>query len=167
MSEKKYNVNLTETERQQLINLTRRGKSSARQLTRARVLLLSDENHKKGPITDSSISALFAVSLSTIHRLRHQFVTEGLAATLEEKPRSGRPKVFLGRDAATVTALACSTPPGGESGCTTAFKGYAKWSLRLLADKAVELEYSPSISHQTVFRMLKTVSALETAVVYR
>jgi len=142
---KKYKVNLTETGRQQLINLTRRGKSSARQLTRVRVLLLSDEKRKDGPMADSEIAALLAVSLSTIHRIRQQFQTEGLAATLEEKPRSGRPKLFLGRDAATVTALACSTPP----------EGYAKWSLRLLADKAVELEYFSSISHQTVFNILK------------
>jgi putative transposase len=138
-------VNLTEKERQQLINLTRRGKSSARQLTRARVLLLSDEKRKNGPMTDSAIKEILAVSVSTIHRIRQQFRTEGLAAALEEKPRSGRPKRFLGRDAATVTALACSTPP----------EGYAKWSLRLLADKAVELEYLDSISHQTVFNMLK------------
>jgi Mn-dependent DtxR family transcriptional regulator len=72
MSEKKYKVNLTETERKQLINLTRRGKSSARQLTRARVLLLSDENRPKGPMAASEIAALLAVSLCTIHRLRRQ-----------------------------------------------------------------------------------------------
>ena len=142
---KKYQVNLTETERQQLINLTRRGKSSARQLTHARVLLLSDEQRKDGPIKDSEIASLLAVSVSTIHRIRQQFQTEGLAATLEDKPRSGRPKRFSGRDAATITALACSTPP----------EGHARWSLRLLADKVVELEYIKSISYVTVFNILK------------
>ncbi len=145
MSEKKYKVNLTETERQQLQNLTRRGKSSARQLARARVLLLSDEKRNHGPWADAEIAALLAVSLSTIHRIRQQFQNEGLAATLEDKPRSGRPKRFSGRDAATITALACSTPP----------EGHARWSLRLLADKVVELEYIESISYVTVFNILK------------
>jgi putative transposase len=142
---KKYTVKLTERQRKELINLTRRGKSSARQLRRARVLLLSDENRPKGAMTDAEISEIFSVSLSTIHRIRQQFVNEGLDETLSEKPRSGRPKVFLGRDAAQITALACSDVP----------EGHAKWSLRLLADKAVELEYVDTISYQTVSNILK------------
>lgn len=142
---KKYQVKLTEKQRQELINLTRRGKSSARQLTRARVLLLSDDNRPKGGMTDGEIAEIFSVSLSTIHRIRRQFVNGGLDEALSEKPRSGRPKVFLGRDAAHITALACSDAP----------EGHAKWSLRLLADKAVELEYVDNISYQTVSNMLK------------
>lgn len=146
MSEKKYNVKLTEKERKQLINLTRRGKSSsARQLNRARVLLLSDENRKKGPMPDSEIFEIFSVSPSTIHRIRSRFANEGLSCTLTEKPRSGRPKQFTGRDAAKITALACSTPP----------EGHAKWSLRLISCKAVELEYVDSLSYQTVSNILK------------
>ena len=142
---KKYTIKLTEKQRKELINLTRRGKSSARQLTRARVLLLSDENRPKGPMTDSEISEIFSVSLSTIHRIRRQFVEEGMNEALEEKPRCGRPKVFSGKDAAHVTALACSDPP----------EGYGRWSLRLLADKAVELGYVESISYKTVSNILK------------
>lgn len=145
MSEKKYSVKLTEKQREELINLTRRGKSSARQLTRARVLLLSDENRPKGAMTDSELTEMFSVSLSTIHRIRRQFVNEGLTATLMEKPRSGRPKVFLGSDAAKVTALACSSPP----------EGHARWSLRLLSDKLVFLDLVPSISYRTVSNILK------------
>ena len=145
MSEKKYRIKLTEKQRKELINLTRRGKSSARQLAMARVLLLSDENRKKGSMTDLQISEIFGVSLSTTHRIRQQFVNEGLTYSLTEKSRSGRPKLFLGSDAAKVTALACSTPP----------EGYGKWSLRLIADKAVELDIVDAISHQTVFNILK------------
>ena len=144
MANKKYRIQLTEKQRKELINLTRRGESKARQMTRARVLLLADENRKKGPKTDDEISDILNVSLSTISRIRRQFVKEDLMATLDEKPRSGRPKVFLGRDAAQITALACSDPP----------EGHAKWSLRLIADKAVELEYIDSISYQTVFHQI-------------
>ena len=142
---KKYRIKLSQGERKKLRNLNRKGEAKARQLTHARVLLLSDENRKKGPKTDEQISEIFDVSLSTIHRLRLKFVTEGLNQAIEDKPRSGRPKSFSGKDAAHVTALACSTPP----------EGYAKWSMRLLADKLVELDYVDSISHQTVFNTLK------------
>jgi hypothetical protein len=76
---KKYNVKLTEKERKQLINLTRRGKSSsARQLNRARVLLLSDENRPKGSMPDSEMEEIFSVSSSTIHRIRRRYANEGL-----------------------------------------------------------------------------------------
>jgi transposase len=96
-------------------------------------------------MTDGEMSAIFSVSLSTIHRIRQKFVNEGLDETLSEKPRSGRPKVFSGTDLAKITALACSDPPEGN----------AKWSMRLIADKAVELEYVDTISYQTVHNMLK------------
>jgi len=144
MAETKYRVKLKGKERQELINLTRRGKSRARELTRARVLLLSDENRPKGPMTDGQISDIFSVSLSTVHRIRQQFVSEGLMATLTEKPRAGRPKQFTGRDAASVTALACSSPPEGR----------AKWSLRLLSGTLVELEMVDAISYQSVKNIL-------------
>lgn len=85
-------------------------------------------------------------------RLRCQFATEGLDAALEEKPRSGRPKHFTGRDAAAITVLACTDPP----------EGYAKWSMRLIADKAVELEYVSTISYQTVHNILKKTNFLPT-----
>jgi len=143
--QKKYHVKLSPQERTNLVALTRKGKARARQLTHARVLLLLDENRQEGYMTDKQISDILSVSPSTIHRLRRKFAAEGLDAALEDKPRKGRPPLFSGRDAATVTALACSDPP----------EGYAKWSMRLIADKAVELEYVESISHQTVFNILK------------
>jgi hypothetical protein len=81
-----------------------------------------------------------------------EIVNEGLAEALGEKPRSGRPKRFSGRDAATITALACTDPP----------EGHARWSMRLIADKAVELEYVDCLSHQTVFNILKKTRFLRT-----
>jgi len=149
---KKYRVKLSPQERNQLLALTRKGEAQARQLTHARVLLLSDENRNQGCMTDEQISSILSVSICTIHRLRRKFVHEGIKSALEDKPRSGRPPLFSGRDAATVTALACSSPP----------EGYAKWSMRLIADKAVELEYVESISHQTVFNILKKTNCLRT-----
>ena len=152
MGKKKYVVKLSKKQQKKLRHLTRKGESKARQLTRARVLLLSDENRKKGAKSDDQISDILDVSLATIHRIRRQFATEGLHAALEEKPRSGRPNFFSIRDAAAITALACTDPP----------EGYAKWSMRLLADKAVELEYVSTISYQTVHNILKKTTFLRT-----
>jgi transposase len=154
---KKYHVKLTRRQRNKLRRLTGKGECKARQLNRARVLLLSDECRKKGPKTDVEISEILNVSLPTVHRIRLKFSEDGLTEALEEKPRSGRPKLFSGKDAAHVTALACSDPP-----C-----GYGRWSMRLLADKVVELGYLESISYKTVSNILKTFASLETAVVYR
>lgn len=152
MGKRKYLVKLTPQQRQQLLSLIRAGDRKARQLTRARVLLLADEHRPNGCLNDEQIADLLHVSRATIHRIRQQFATEGLDATLDEKPRSGRPKVFCGHDAAHITALACSDPP----------EGHAKWSLRLLADKAVELGYVENISYVTVFNMLKKTIFLRT-----
>jgi transposase len=152
MGKKKYVVKLTQKQQQKLRHLLRKGEAKARQLTRARVLLLSDYNRSKGALNDDQICDILLVSLPTIHRIRRQFATEGLDAALEEKPRSGRPKHFTGRDAAAITALACTDPPEGR----------AKWSMRLIADKAVELEYVSTISYQTVHNILKKTNFLRT-----
>ena len=145
MPAKKYRVQLSQKQRKQLRRLSRRGTAKARKLNRARILLLADDNRKKGPKTDAEIQEILDVSRSTIVRVRQQFVTEGLDATLEEKPRPGRPIHFDGQQRAKVTAIACSEPP----------EGYAKWSLRLIADKVVELEFVDSISYRTVGTILK------------
>ena len=153
MGKKKYVVKLSQKQQRKLRRLTCKGEAKARQLTRARVLLLADENRKKGVKSDEQISDILDVSLSTIHRIRRQFATEGFHVALEEKPRSGRPKHFSAKDAAKITALACTDPPSG----------HAKWSMRLIADKAVQLEYVDSISHQTVFNILKKTNFLLTS----
>lgn len=153
MSVKKYRVQLSAKQRKQLKRLSGRGKVSARKLNRARILLLADENRPKGPKTDASIAGLLDVSLATIVRVRQQFSTLGLDGALEEKPRSGRPVKFSGSQRAAITALACSSPPDG----------YGKWSLRLIADKGVQLEFVDSISYRTVGTLLKKTNFRRTS----
>jgi transposase len=145
MPVKKYRVRLTKEQREVLEDLTKRGVISVRKYKRARVLLLADEASEHGRKRDEEIVNLVQTSLPTVGRIRRRFVEEGLDAALNEKPRPGKPKTFSGKDRAAVIALACSEPPEGR----------ARWSLRLLADKMVELELVDSISHKTVRDILK------------
>ena len=145
MPAKKYRVRLSKEQREELEKLTRGGTISVRKYKRARVLFLADENSKQGQKKDGEIVELVDTSMSTVNRIRRRFVEEGLEAALNEKPRPGKPKTFSGKDRATVIALACSEPPEGR----------ARWTLRLLADKMVELEFVDSISHKTVRDILK------------
>lgn len=149
MPAKKYRVTLSKEQREELEDLTRRGTVSVRKYKRARVLLLADESNEQGAKKDEEIAELVNTSVSTSHRVRRRFVEEGLEAALTEKPRPGKPRTFSGRDRAAVTALASSEPPEGQ----------ARWSLRLLADKLVELEIVDDISHQTVRDILKKTNS--------
>ena len=142
---KKYRVKLTKDQRDILQDLTSSGTVKVRVYKRARTLLLADEGQPEGGQTDDQIAVQVDISVPTVQRIRQQFVQEGLAAALNEKPRPGAPKKFNGQDRAQVTALACSQPPEGR----------AKWSFRLLADKLVELELVDSISYKTVRQILK------------
>jgi transposase len=142
---KKYRVKLTKDQREILQDLTSSGTVKVRVYKRARALLLADERHAEGGQTDERIALRVDISPPTVQRLRQQFVQDGLEAALNEKPRPGAPKKFSGRTKAKITALACADPPEGR----------AKWSLRLLADKLVELELVDSISHQKVRQILK------------
>lgn len=135
-----YVVNLTDEDREELNQYLRRGKSSARSQTRARILLLADEGR-----SDAEIADALSVSRTTICRIRKRYCDFGLEFALNEKPRSGAPPKIDGRVEAELTVLACSDPPEGRS----------KWTLRLLADKLVELEVVDSISHMSVQRTLK------------
>lgn len=128
-----------------LKELTSSGSIKVRVYKRARVLLLSDENRTGGAKSGSRIAEEVEVSLATVQRIRRQFVQEGLQAALSEKARSGAPRKFNERDRSKITALACTEPP----------KGHARWTLRLLAEKLVELELVESISHDTVDKVLK------------
>ena len=145
MAKKKYHVSLSVSERSKLARLTSGGVSSVRRYKRARVLLLADEAPGQQVLRDAEIARLVDVSVRTVERLRRRIVEEGFASALSEKPRAGRPKTFSGSHRAQITALACSTPPQGRG----------RWTLRLLADKLVELEFVPGISHTTVRRVLK------------
>jgi transposase len=145
MTAKIYRVRLTKKQRKELKKLTHSGVISARKLNRARVLLLSDEARATGRKTDPEIAEVLGISEATVVRVRRRFVQEGLEAALNEKARPGKPKQLSGKDKAAVVALACSDPP----------EGYARWSLRLLADKLVELELVDTISHTSVQEVLK------------
>ena len=141
MGRKKLNiVHLNEQEREELRQYLRKGKSSARSLTRARILLLADDERD-----DEEIAETLKVSKSTIIRIRTRYCKGGLDSALHEKARSGAPSKIDGRIEAELTLLACSDPPDGRS----------KWTVRLLADKLVEIEVVDSISHMSVQRLLK------------
>jgi len=141
MGRKKLNiVHLNEQEREELRQYLRKGKSSARSLTRVRILLLADDGRD-----DEEIAETLKVSKSTIIRIRTRYCEGGLDSALHEKARSGAPSKIDGRIEAELTLLACSDPPDGRS----------KWTVRLLADKLVEIEVVDSISHMSVQRLLK------------
>jgi transposase len=147
MGQKKHlhHVNLTKEERSKLERMTTVGKIGVRKLKRCQILLLADESHEQGQKTDQAIAEKLDTSLATVSRTRVRYAKAGLKGALNEKARSGRPPGVSGEERAKVTALACSTPPDG----------FSHWSLRLLADKAVELELVEQISHTTVGDILK------------
>ena len=141
----KHPVKLTSEERAQLNRLTMQGRTQVRKLKRAKILLLADENHSQGQKTDKAIAEKLDIGSATIERVRRHYAEGGLEAALNEKRRSGRPLVISGLERAKITALACSTPP----------KGQARWTLRLLAEKVVELEILDAICFTTVGDILK------------
>lgn len=133
-------VSLKEQEQEELKQYLRKGKSSARSLTRARILLLADEGRD-----DEMIAEALNVSKSTVSRIRTRYCEGGLDFALHEKARSGAPPKIDGRVEAQLTLLACSEPPDGRS----------RWTVRLLADRLVEMEVVEAISHMSVQRLLK------------
>ena len=149
MPKKKYRVQLSPTQREELKQLTRSGEDKARKLNRARILLLADENRPKAALTDAQIAEVLNISQPTVGRVRRRFTTSGVDAALAEEPRSGRPPKFSGKNRAEITAIACSDPPQGRS----------RWSMRLIADRLVELEMVETISHQSVFNVLKKTNS--------
>jgi transposase len=136
----KYVVDLTAEEREQLLQLLRKGKSPARKLARARILLQADEGR-----SDEQVAQALHVGSATVGRVRQRFVEEGLEAALTEHPRPGQRPKLTGKEEAHLMAVACSDPP----------EGHGRWTLRLLADKAVELGLTDSITRETVRQILK------------
>lgn len=136
----RYRVALSAEEREGLLQRLCRGRSGARLLTRARILLKADEG-----LSDEETAEALHVGVATVGRIRKRFVEEGLESALHERPRPGQRPKLTGREEAHLVALTCSTPPAGQ----------ARWSLRLLADKAVELGLAESLSHETVRQVLK------------
>jgi transposase len=137
---KKYIVKLSYEERERLEELTSQGSSKARSIRRARVLLMSDDG-----FDDQFIALANRCSCDSVERTRKRCVLEGIDAALNEKPRPGAARKMTGNEEAAIIALACSNPPEGRT----------RWTMRLLADKAVEIIEHESISYETVRRLLK------------
>jgi hypothetical protein len=146
---KKYQVVLSSDERTQLSQLIAAGTASARKLSHARILLKADQGPAAPGWVDERIGDALEVSQPTVFRVRKQFVQDGLDAALDRRPsRRTYLRKLDGEQEARLIALACGNPPPGR----------ARWSLRLLADKLVELEIVEDISYQTVRRTLKKTS---------
>ena len=141
-------LHLTEEQRLQLERLTRTGSAQARTQTRARVLLLTDRSQGQCR-TDRQVADALGCSRTTVIVTRRLYVREGAAAALYDKARPGAVPKITGEIEAKVTALACSDPP----------EGHARWTLRLLADRAVELGYVESISHVAIGERLKKTTS--------
>jgi putative transposase len=141
---KKYIGTLTDDERAHLLALTKRGKVSARRLTRAHRWLQADTG-----LSDEAIAQALPIGTATVERIRKRFVEEGLEAALAERPRPGGQRKLAGKQEAFLLALACSTPPEGRT-C---------WTMQLLAEKLVELRVIAAISDETIRRTLKKTSS--------
>lgn len=142
---KKYMVRLTTQERRILREVVKQLNGSSQKVRRAQMLLKADV---AGPAwTDERIAEAFDSRVRTVEKLRARFVTEGFESTLHGKPREKPPteKILSGKQESRVIAMRLGPPP----------KGYANWTLRLLARQVVELEIAESISHETVRRTLK------------
>jgi transposase len=153
---KKYVVELTEDERQRLHKLISAGSAPARMLNRARILLKADAGkHAQGePLLDREIAPMLETSTATVQRVRERFCRQGLDAALERSaPERVYRRCFDGRTEARLIALACSEAPEGRE----------RWSMRLLADKAVELGIVGSVSHETVRKTLKKTNFAPTS----
>lgn len=144
---KKYVVRLSAQERERLETMVRTGKTSAQLLTRARILLKADASEAGDGWSDSAIAAALDTSVNNVARTRQQLVEEGFEATLKRKynSNSARPRIFDGETEAKLIALACSPAP----------EGFARWSLRLLEEKVVELNIVDKASDNTIGRTLK------------
>jgi transposase len=149
---KKYLVELTKEEREYLHKLISAGTAPARKLNRARILLKADVgNHAEAEaLIDRQIAQMLETSTATVQRVRERFYEGGLQAALERsKPDRVYKRSLEGRAEARLIALACSEPP----------RGRARWSFRLLADKAVELGIVEEVSHETVRKTLKKTNS--------
>ena len=143
MPQKKYLVDLTDSEKLELEKLIKSGKHQSRKLTRARILLLANDGK-----TDSEIVEVLQTARPTVERTRKRFVEEGLDC-LQEKLRHGARPRLDERQQAHLIAVACSPAP----------EGFARWTLQLLADKAVELGFVDSIAKETVRQVLKKTNS--------
>ncbi len=137
-------ISLSEEEREHLQTLTRKGRARVRKIDRARILLLADRNG--GHLSDTEIAKVLGIASTTVWRTKRLFAEQGLQAALGyAQAVRFKPRKLDGRGEARLIALACSEAP----------TGHATWTLRMLADKLVELEVVSTISHETVRQTLK------------
>ena len=146
----RYRVTLTKQEREELESITRRGKTHARKVIRARALLLCDAGPDGPAWKIADVAEALGITSRTIEHLKKRFVEDGLEVALDRKPREKPPRevFFDGAFEARLLALACSEAP----------EGYQRWTVRLLADKVVELNIASSVSHMTIQRALKKMN---------
>lgn len=142
----KYIIKLSDSDRKVLQDIIKKGTSPAKAILRANILLASDQNSKQY-MTVAKIAETYHTTPTTVQNVRTSYANNGLATTLSRKKRVTPPVApkVTGDVEAHIIALACGNPP----------EGYEKWTLRLLADKCVELNYAESLSHMTVARILK------------
>jgi transposase len=142
----RYTVKLTKSEVEELMSIINKGSHTSQTFRTAYILLNCDEGRYSEKVTNEQISKVLKVGMRTVDRVKKKFIEEGFESCLDRRPTSRIYERKTDGDVeAKLVTLCCSDPP----------KGFAKWSLRLLADKMVELNYVESISHVTVRSMLK------------
>jgi len=148
MADAKYRFSLTDDEKQELNKMVSSGKRNARQVLDALILLNCDESEGK-KLPDENISDFLKVGKLRVHRVRKRFFERGMDGVFNLPHGGGRAKCIDGDFEAHLIALSCGTPP----------EGHAQWSLRLLADKMVELKYIEAVSHETIRQVLKKTNS--------
>jgi transposase len=144
---KRQTVNLTTEQRKELEEMVHKGESSARKQTRARILLLSDRSQGQKR-SQSEVAEVLMCNTTTVGNICRRYGREGLAAALSEKPRPGKPPKVTGEVEAHLVAIACSQAP----------EGHGRWTLRLLAERLVALEFVESISPMAIGNVLKKMN---------
>jgi len=147
MPKKLYDISIDKQERRALEKIVSSGKSSAKEVLRSNILLNSDSSGGRVPVKTRDLATLLNTSTTTVQNVRKRYCNSSMDETIKRKKRETppiTPKVD-GEFEARLIALACQQPPAG----------YAKWNLRLLADKSVELGYIGNVSHMTISRVLK------------
>ncbi len=143
---RKEKLELNETERQTLQEVVRKGENKARVITRARILLLSDEGR-----TDQQVADALQIGRATVERIRRRAVREGVETALVDRPRPGAAPILNVKQEAQLVAIACSAPPPGQK----------RWTIRLLMEEVMQQKIVDSISFETVRRIVKkTISSL-------
>lgn len=140
---KKYIVRLTDDERKRLTEFVKKQMGTFQRVRRAQILLKADANGPRW--TDKQIGDAFDCNTRVVAEIRKRFADRGLQSTMDGLPRTSRRSLLDGEQEAKIIAMRLGDPP----------EGYANWTLRLLADKAVELQICEKISHQTVKKLLK------------